>query len=151
MPAMLPWWHIEESRQPRRMTRKAIELSARRPNDNQSRRGYGLRLVGHADHQSTIRELYAACGSDSGPAVRFLVRIVREQARIKATTLRGATLGYFSQSDTERYMGVVSRIAERVEEIHCAAMVDVEWNGELFVALEMVSPAECTAIAGGPN
>jgi hypothetical protein len=148
---MHPWWHIEESRQFRRITRTAVELSVRRSNDNQSRRGYELRLVGHGDHQSTIRQLYTACGSDNGPAVRFLVRIVREQARIKATTLTGATLGYFSQSDTERYVGVVSRIAERVEEIHCAAMVDMEWNGELFVALEMVSPAECTAIAAGPN
>lgn len=149
---MHPWWHIEESRQSRRsMTRKAVELSARHPNDKRSRRGYELRLVGHGDHQSTIRQLYTACGSDSGPAVRFLVRIVREQARIKATTLTGATLGYFSQSDTERYIGVVSRIAERVEEIHCGAMIDMEWNGELFVALEMVSPAECTAIANGPN
>jgi hypothetical protein len=74
------------------------------------------------------------------------VRIVRVQNRIQAMTLTGAVVGCFSQKDTASYSGVIATMSMRSDEIRCAASVEIDWDGELFVALDIASPIECAAM-----
>ena len=106
-----------------------------------------FRLVGHRDYQAAIQQIYSARG---GPdrSTRTIVRIARVQNRIRVSTLTGITIGFFSQRDTTSYLVVITTIAQRFDETRCAATVEMDWNGELFIALDIGSPTECATMAG---
>ena len=139
-----PWWQaLTPSAVPHDMTRSSIDLSTSAGHWNPRRLGTRreFRLVEHRDHQAAIRHLYAAhCGGTTAEGSRITVRIVRVQNRIKATTLSGTTLGFFSRKDTETYTGMLGTLAQQFDEIRCPATVEIDWNGELFIALDISSP-----------
>lgn len=145
-----PWWKVEESSAfaddggP-----GSIDLSTftRRQIAGRARTRGEFRLVGHRECQQAIAAVCTACGRP-GESGRSVVRIVRVQGRIKVTTLKGATLGFFSQQDAASYGGVIAAIAQHFETIRCGAMVEMEWDGALFVTLDLGSPADCAALAG---
>ncbi len=146
-----PWWHVDESSVfPDDRTPGTIDLSmlmSRRTLAGRPRTRSEFRLVGHRECQAAIRHACAA-GGRPGESVRVVVRIVRMQGRIKVATLKGATLGFFSQQDATIYGGVIAAIAQNFDAIRCGATVEMDWDGDLFVSLDLGSPAECAVVAG---
>jgi hypothetical protein len=145
-----PWWHTGAAAAASSdKNRSIIDVTVPRAQRAAWAVRREFRLVGHHDCQSIINSAYATSRSDAGGEnATFVVRIVREQSRIKATTLSGIPLGFFSEKDSDSYRGVLMVIAERFAEIRCTATVQADWNGELFITLDIASPAQCAAMAG---
>ena len=144
-----PWWHVGSSTGSVDRSRWSIDLSLSdmRGNIARARMRGEFRLVGHRDYQAAIRQIHSAC---DGPdrSTRTIVRIARVQNRIKVSTLTGIMVGFFSQRDTASYLDVITTIAQRFDEIRCAATVEMDRNGELFIALDVGSPTECATLEG---
>jgi hypothetical protein len=145
-----PWWQTGTgSTRPSDTIQSGIDISI-----PSGRRGaWGVhgefRLVDHHDFRVTLSNLCAKSRNDAhGENVSIVVRLVCRRNRIKATTSCGATLGFFSKNDNNNYRGVLTALVERFGEIRCTGNVQADWNGELFVTLDIASPSECTAMAG---
>src|SRR5690242_2658255 len=119
-----PWWQ-DATTSPVSRDRARAEVDISIPRGQRGAwTGQGeFRLIGHYDYQSTIATLCATLHDPRGEHAPITIRIVREQTRIKATTINGATLGFFSKKDTRNYRSVLAALAERFAEIRCAGSV----------------------------